>query len=354
MEAWAVKEFTAKLLGWFDLHGRKDLPWQTDISPYRVWVSEIMLQQTQVKTVIPYFEPFMARFPTVNVLAEATEDEILHLWTGLGYYARARNLHKAARMLVQQYNGDFPNTLDELTALPGIGRSTAGAILAICSGQPVPILDGNVKRVLARCFAIDGWPGKTSVANELWEKAEVLTPTERVADYTQAIMDLGAMVCTRTSPDCDNCPLSGSCRALQQQAVDQYPGRKLKKRLPVRATTMLILTRGNAVLLEQRPSKGLWGGLWSFPESDRDQIDSFLQGQHLTAVSTVKLEPFRHSFTHFHLDIAPLLIKVRQAGEMIRETDLFRWYDTTNPDEIGLTRPVVKLLEALPSANSIK
>ena len=263
-----MNEFARRLLAWFDLHGRKDLPWQQAISPYRVWVSEIMLQQTQVKTVIPYFENFMARFPAIHDLAAASQDEVLHHWTGLGYYARARNLHKTAKIIVADHEGEMPLTVDALVSLPGIGRSTAGAIVSICSGRRAAILDGNVKRVLARHFAIEGWPGSTAAVKSLWAKAEELTPVDRVADYTQAIMDLGATVCTRATPACEQCPMHGTCIALATNRIAELPGRKPKKDLLVRQTTMLIIESGNSVLLEQRPPAGLWGGLWSLPDAD--------------------------------------------------------------------------------------
>ena len=219
-----MTSFAKQLLDWFDQNGRKTLPWQTNKTPYRVWVSEIMLQQTQVATVVPYFIKFLNRFPSVDELAAATEDEVLHLWTGLGYYARARNLHTTAKKVMKVHNGELPATVNELVTLPGIGRSTAGAIAAICHETHAAILDGNVKRVLARHFTIGGWPGKTETQKSLWNKAESLTPHDRIADYTQAIMDLGATVCTRSSPDCPACPYFKSCQARINGTIDQYPG----------------------------------------------------------------------------------------------------------------------------------
>ncbi|MDA0977532.1 MAG: A/G-specific adenine glycosylase, partial [Proteobacteria bacterium] len=291
--------FADRLLDWFDSHGRKDLPWQLEISAYRVWVSEIMLQQTQVATVIPYFERFLARFPTVDRLAAANQDEVLHLWTGLGYYARARNLHKAAQQVMTDYNGEFPQTLEELTALPGIGRSTAGAILSICFGVRAPILDGNVKRVLTRVFAIEGWPGQAAVQKQLWAKADELTPSTRVADYTQAIMDLGALICRRSSPDCGACPFESDCLARQEDRIKAFPGSKPRKALPVRSTCMMVIQGKDGVLLEKRPPTGIWGGLWSLPESD--EPEAFLEQHGLQATEIASLAPFRHSFTHYHL-----------------------------------------------------
>ena len=337
-----MNEFALRLLAWFDLHGRKDLPWQQAISPYRVWVSEIMLQQTQVKTVIPYFENFMARFPAIHDLAAASQDEVLHHWTGLGYYARARNLHKTAKIIVAEHEGEMPLTVDALVSLPGIGRSTAGAIVSICSGRRAAILDGNVKRVLARHFAIEGWPGSTAAAKSLWAKAEELTPVERVADYTQAIMDLGATVCTRATPACEQCPMHRTCIALATNRIAELLGKKPKKDLPVRQTTMLIIESGNSVLLEQRPPAGLWGGLWSFPESD--DPEAYLQAHNLSASCIESMPSFRHTFTHFHLDIDVFRIVTTGHENAVHETGRFCWYDRADPPALGLTRPVTRLL----------
>ena len=338
--------FSSKLLKWFDAHGRKDLPWQTNPIPYRVWLSEIMLQQTQVAAVIPYFHRFIERFPSIDLLANANEDEVMHQWTGLGYYARARNLRKAAIQIREQHNGELPMDLDQLIALPGIGRSTAGAILSICDNQPVAILDGNVKRVLARAFAIDGWPGTTVAANELWQKAEALTPKKRNADYTQAIMDLGAILCTRSKPKCDECPFEKTCMAKAQNRISELPGKKPKKVLPSKSTTMFVIQRDNAVYLQKRPSSGLWGGLWSFPEDA--PIETFLQEHGLIQAKTYALKPFRHTFTHFHLEIAPICIQVTTQRLHIRKDDQYCWYNLTAPAEIGLTKPVTKILASLP------
>ncbi len=342
-----MKHFAKRLLAWFDEHGRKDLPWQVNKSPYRVWVSEIMLQQTQVTTVIPYYERFMQRFPAVDVLAGASQDEVLHQWTGLGYYARARNLHDTAKQVIQEHNGEFPQTQAELEALPGIGRSTAAAIIAICTDQRAAILDGNVKRVLARIFGIEGWPGQTATLKALWVQAEKLTPNERVADYTQAIMDLGAMVCTRSKPRCESCPFNAECYARTHDCIAQFPGKKPKKDKPVRSTTMLIIECQGEILLEQRQASGLWGGLWSFPETE--DTESYLESAGLESLDIEQLPAFRHTFTHFHLDIQPVHIEVREP-DLIRENDRTCWYNLEKPQSIGLTRPVTKLLDALQSA----
>ncbi len=343
-----IDSFSERLLHWFDQHGRQHLPWQQNITPYQVWVSEIMLQQTQVTTVIPYFVKFLDAFPSVDKLAEATMDVVLHHWTGLGYYARARNLHKTAGLIANKHNGEFPLTIKELEALPGIGRSTAGAIVAICTNRKATILDGNVKRVLSRCFAIEGWPGSTATGKVLWEMAELLTPQERVADYTQAIMDLGATLCTRSSPQCGNCPFECDCIARQTGHIDDFPARKPKKALPVRSTTMLMIENPlGEWLLQQRPSTGLWGGLWAFPEGDEviDALQQLNVGNNCIQSQT-RLEGFRHTFTHFHLDITPVHVKLRETPPAIGEKSIC-WYCPSAPIEIGLTKPVTRLLKEL-------
>ena len=348
-----MTSFAKQLLDWFDQHGRKSLPWQTDKTPYRVWVSEIMLQQTQVAMVIPYFKKFLARYPSVDELAAATEDEVLHLWTGLGYYARARNLHISAKKVMAEHHGEFPATVDELMTLPGIGRSTAGAIAAICHDTHAAILDGNVKRVLARHFTIDGWPGETETQKLLWKKAEALTPRDRIADYTQAIMDLGATVCTRSSPDCPACPYFKSCQARINGTIDQYPGKKPKKVMPLKSTVMLIVELNGNVLLKKRPSKGLWGGLWSFPECESvEAIDSLLQSLNLEELERTLLPEFRHTFTHYHLDIEPIRVTIRKTHR-IAEPGAEIWFNVTAPQSVGLTKPVTKILAEL-SANQVR
>lgn len=342
--------FARRLLAWFDRHGRHDLPWQQDINPYRVWVSEIMLQQTQVATVIGYYQRFMQRFPTVQSLAEAPIDDVLHLWSGLGYYARARNLHKAAQTVCEQYAGQFPDTHEAMQSLPGIGRSTAAAILSISCGQRHAILDGNVKRVLARHRAVEGWPGTTAVADTLWDWAERYTPEDRVADYTQAIMDLGATLCTRSKPLCNFCPVEEDCLALAQNRVTDFPGRKPKKDKPVRRATMLIVRDANGrVLLQQRPPSGIWGGLWGFPQYDDDK--QALQGLKvdfgLTANQQQAWGELRHTFSHFHLDITPLLLTVGNGADACRDGAATLWFDPAAPSNVGLAAPVSKLLARL-------
>lgn len=346
--------FAQQLLKWFDQHGRHDLPWQTDRTPYRVWISEIMLQQTQVSTVIPYFERFMDRFATVQELARADTDQVLHLWTGLGYYARARNLHKASKAIVQAHRGSFPDTVEGLMELDGIGQSTAGAIAAISMSVRAPILDGNVKRVLARYHCIAGWPEQSAVKKQLWEVAESLTPHDRVDDYTQAIMDLGATVCTRSKPSCQNCPFQLDCGAYQQDRVTEFPGKKAKKTLPVKQVAMFILQNAlGEVLLEKRPAAGIWGSLYSLPESPEPSSAPKLLGASITNEAesqSEELEGIRHSFSHYHLDITPVRIRATNHNE-IAETDRWLWYPLDHSLEVGLAAPVKKLLSKLAKKN---
>ena len=337
------------VLAWFDRHGRHDLPWQQRRTPYRVWISEVMLQQTQVSTVVPYFERFMDRFPDINSLADASQDEVLHLWTGLGYYARGRNLHKAAQQIRDQHQGQFPQDYDAVLALPGIGRSTAGAILAQALNQRHAILDGNVKRVLSRYYAISGWPGSKAVENQLWELAEAATPQQRLADYTQAIMDLGATICGRT-PHCPACPLEATCQARLEGDPRAYPTPRPRKTLPVRETTMLLLRNEQGLLLlEQRPPAGIWGGLWSLPECPVDCDPSeFCQTSLGLALNHAETGPrLRHTFSHFHLDITTLLARVSPGNPAIMEGRPQVWYNSRQPDARGLPAPVKTLLEDL-------
>ena len=341
-----ASDFAARVLAWFDQHGRHDLPWQQDINPYRVWVSEIMLQQTQVATVLGYYERFMNALPTVEALAEASEDEVLHLWTGLGYYSRARNLHKTARIVVAEHGGEFPRTVEALAELPGIGRSTAGAIASISMGLRAPILDGNVKRVLARYLAQDGYPGEPRVAAQLWEAAERLTPFARVNHYSQAMMDLGATLCTRSKPSCLLCPLVADCRAHALGRATAYPQTRPRKELPQKRTLMPLLHDGTgAILLYRRPSSGLWGGLWSLPELDERAQLAELATQHgLELGAEQALAPLSHTFSHFQLHIEPLLITTAARGPRVAEGD-WLWYNLASPPRLGLAAPVKKLLK---------
>ena len=340
------EQFGAAVLDWFDRHGRKDLPWQQNITPYRVWVSEIMLQQTQVSTVLGYFDRFMEALPSVEALAAAEEDEVLHLWTGLGYYSRARNLHKTAKRVVTEYGGIFPADVDKLAELPGIGRSTAGAIASISMGLRAPILDGNVKRVLARYVAQDGYPGEPKVARQLWEVAERLTPRQRVNHYTQAMMDLGATLCTRSRPSCLLCPLRDGCRAHLLGRETDFPVPKPRKALPQKRTLMpLLANRDGAILLYRRPSSGLWGGLWSLPElDDLAALDPLAERHALQLEDRRELPGLTHTFSHFQLAIEPWLIRVKTAPDAVAEAD-WLWYNIATPPRLGLAAPVKTLLK---------
>jgi A/G-specific adenine glycosylase len=345
-----LTEFADRLLAWFDEHGRKDLPWQSPRDPYRIWVSEIMLQQTQVQTVIPYFERFMQRFPDIGTLADAEQDEVLRHWSGLGYYARARNLHRAAQQLRDDHGGTYPETLDEVMSLPGVGRSTAGAILSLAFDQHHAILDGNVKRVLARHEAVAGWPGKTSVAARLWEIAERNTPATRTAAYTQAIMDLGATLCSRSKPACDRCPVSADCAAFAASAVAEFPGRKPKKEKPLRTTTMVIARHDRHIYLERRPEAGIWGGLWSLPEVDGSDVELWCSeklGATSADIDTWSL--LRHSFSHYDLDIQPIVVRVAVPLSTVADSDDATWHRLGDELPGGVAAPVNKLLEKLDS-----
>ncbi|MBB3169972.1 A/G-specific adenine glycosylase [Simiduia aestuariiviva] len=353
-QATKLAHFADTVLAWFDQHGRKHLPWQQDINAYRVWVSEIMLQQTQVATVIPYFERFMARFPTVQALAEAPIDEVLHLWTGLGYYARARNLHKAAGQVVHDFNGEFPRTVAQLVSLSGIGRSTAGAISSIAFGERAAILDGNVKRVLARYHGVDGWPGQTATANHLWALAEAATPPARNGDYTQAMMDLGATLCTRSKPHCERCPLLGGCVAYATGRIAELPGKKPRKVLPEKSVQLLMLRNGQGqLLLEQRPPTGIWGGLWSFPELDMAQCAQGFAEQYYGPVAELQTLPsWRHTFSHYHLHIHPQLIQLARTRDAVAERPTC-WVRPDAPGSLGLAAPVTRLLSELSEAEPL-
>ena len=338
-------DFQHRILTWFDQKGRKDLPWQQELTPYRVWISETMLQQTQVTTVIPYFNAFMEQFPTLECLAEAPIDEVLHRWSGLGYYARARNLHKTAQLMAEQ--GYFPEMLDELTALPGIGLSTAGAILSIAFKKSHPILDGNVKRVLARFKAVSGWPGTSQVNKYLWAISTQLTPVERVADYTQAMMDLGATVCTRSKPKCNDCPLESHCLASITKTVSVLPTPKPPKTLPVKQVVFLLLSNNiNQTLLEKRPPTGIWGGLWSLPEFDSiESAHAWCLTKNRTVIDTQTLVTQRHTFSHYHLDYTPVLMQTDNLINFVMEADQTVWYNANQINTLGLPAPIKLLLQ---------
>ena len=338
-----------RLLAWYDHHGRKTLPWKRRRDPYRVWVSEIMLQQTQVATVIPYFKRFIAHLPNVHTLASADLDEVLHLWTGLGYYARARNLHKTAQHIMKEHGGVFPRSLEALTKLPGIGRSTAGAILALAFDQHHPILDGNAKRVLARYRAIHTPIHKRETEQRLWQLAEKYTPHKRVSDYTQAIMDLGATVCTRANPQCAKCPLRKTCCAYQLGRPQDYPVRVTARKAPIKATRMLMIRdRRGRVLLTRRPPAGLWGGLWGFPECTNGNARRWCRKELGLDVQIGAPWPvLRHSFSHFHLDITPIPAQLVGGTDRVMENAETVWYNFRRPDRRGFSAPVKHLLEQL-------
>ncbi|TAK52240.1 MAG: A/G-specific adenine glycosylase [Gammaproteobacteria bacterium] len=341
------RQLARRLLPWFDRHGRHDLPWQREPTPYRVWVSEVMLQQTRVETVIPYFERFLRRFPDVAALAAASEDEVLHLWSGLGYYSRARHLHAAARRIVAAHGGELPADFAGLTALPGIGRSTAGAIAALARGERRPILDGNVKRVLARYFLVRGWPGDSATAAQLWQLAEACTPARRTGAYTQAIMDLGATVCTRARPACERCPLEAGCAARAAGLAATLPERRpVARPRPERRRLMLLVVRNGAeILLERRPGSGIWGGLWTPPEfAEEAGLQAWCRAQFGPRARPARLPGLRHSFTHFDLEIEPWQLRAGRAAARVEEGGRV-WYNSRAPSSIGLPAPVSRLIE---------
>lgn len=326
--------FAERMLDYYQLQGRKDLPWQKNPTPYRVWVSEIMLQQTQVKTVVPYYQKFIARFDSVAALAEAEVDEVLHHWQGLGYYSRARNLHQCAQQVVKNHGGEFPRTLDAMMALPGIGRSTAGAVLSLSYGLALPILDGNVKRVLSRVFMVEGWYGVASVGQKLWQLSETCTPKQRTGQFNQAMMDLGASLCSRSKPQCDLCPLVYVCEAHLQNKTADYPARKPGKSVPTRtATYRLALDKAQRILLCKRPPSGIWGGLWCLPEVLENE--KTLQDVNL-------VDTFAHTFTHFHLQAKVIS---HQETVQIAENSGLAWHNAENLTDLAFPTPIKKFLQ---------
>lgn len=341
--------FPDVLLQWFDKHGRHDLPWQHPRTPYRVWLSEIMLQQTQVATVIPYFEKFLLRFPDLDSLGNAKLDDVLTLWAGLGYYTRARNLHRTAAICAVLHHGELPATLDELIALPGIGRSTAAAILSQAHDLPFAILDGNVKRTLSRYYGIAGWPGQPEVEKILWQLSEKSLPERRNADYTQAMMDFGATLCTRSKPRCMECPLNESCVAFLENRVSELPQKKPGKKIPTRHTLMVVLlNEQNEVLLSRRPAKGVWSGMWSLPEvMQPEEALALMQQKAGSGTAAIELQEFQHTFSHYHLMIKPFLWRELRAKHRIAEDDSSRWHPLSDLNSVGLPAPVKKLLESL-------
>lgn len=344
-----MDDFAKRLLAWFDRHGRHDLPWQHDPTPYRVWVSEVMLQQTQVATVIPYYQHFMESFPSLNALADADEDTVLAHWSGLGYYSRARNLHRAARLIRDDFGSEFPADINQVMALPGIGRSTAGAILALSRGEHHPILDGNVKRVLSRFHAVEGWPGKREVEQRLWQLAAEHTPNRRTDDYTQAIMDLGATLCTRSRPHCNDCPVVKSCIAHAEERVGEFPGKKPRKTLPVKGVIMPVVVNSKGeVLLQKRPPTGIWGGLWSLPEcADMKMFEQWCE-ERLPALSKfMEMEKLKHTFSHFQLMIQPYHIELATVARKVADDGDAVWQPVSQLDQLGLPAPIQRILKLL-------
>jgi A/G-specific adenine glycosylase len=333
-----VPDFAQKLILWQQLHGRNGLPWQGTRDPYRIWLSEIMLQQTQVAAVIPYYERFLASFPDIAALARASEDEVLRLWSGLGYYARGRNLLRAARAVDSA--GRFPDTYDEIHALPGVGPSTAAAIAAFAFGQRAAILDGNVKRVLARRFGVEGEKAQ-------WALAEKLLPPRGIETYTQALMDLGATVCTRARPACERCPVARQCVARREGRIDELPAARKRKPLPLKQATWLVLLHKGSVLLERRPGAGIWGGLWVFPDGPDEAVRAFCRRNFSCEIAGAKRMPvIEHGFTHFRLDIQPIRCAVRKllphAGAPGRI-----WLEVGDAARAAVPAPVRKLLLGL-------
>jgi len=343
-----MSTFAHDLIAWQRTHGRHDLPWQGTRDPYAIWVSEIMLQQTQVATVIPYYRRFMTRFPDVRALSHAPLDDVLAHWSGLGYYSRARHLHAAAGVVCSRHGGVLPNDFDAVTALPGIGRSTAAAILVFAYGARHAILDGNVKRVLARCYGIRGHYGESAVSAALWQQAEALLPHEDVEAYTQGLMDLGAGLCTRRAPRCSACPMQDRCVAHAVGSVHELPTPRPRRTVPRRATTMLVLQRECEVLLEKRPAPGIWGGLWCFPEiaPGDDAVSASAARFGLDAVAVESMPPLEHGFTHFTLTITPQRLRVAHATPCAQEPGR-QWWSLQEARDAGLPAPVRRILEQL-------
>ena len=350
-----MPDFAKTLLAWQRKHGRHGLPWQATREPYRVWLSEVMLQQTQVETVIPYYERFLARFPDVHALAAAEQDEVLRLWSGLGYYARARNLHRAARVVAEEHGGEFPDTAEGLARLPGIGRSSAAAIAAFAFGRREAILDGNVKRVFARCFGIDGFPGERRIEARLWRLAEQQLPEQQIERYTQALMDLGATVCVRAGPRCDACPLAERCAARRDGRVAELPTPRPRRAHPERSVAWLVLMHGGRVLLERRPAPGLWGGLWTFPETAPRGLAAFCRRElGCDAPRARRLDVLEHQFTHFRLRATPFVIRLSKRPAAAVEAPGRLWLDLSDAAGAAVPAPVKALLLRLAAASAAR
>lgn len=348
--------FANALIAWQKQHGRHQLPWQQTRDAYRIWLSEIMLQQTQVATVIPYYARFLERFPDVAALATAPVEEVMAHWSGLGYYTRARNLHCCAQQIVEHHAGKFPPDPDTLASLPGIGKSTAAAIAAFAYGARAAIMDGNVKRVFCRVFGVEGFPGQAAVEKHLWQRAGALLPSRDIEAYTQGLMDLGATVCTRTRPACERCPMRARCIAHAAGRTAELPARKPKKTIPEKSTIMLIVVHDGDILMEQRPARGIWGGLLSLPELNRlatGEVDADLPAQLALALSSFgeiesvqPLAVFVHGFTHYRLSVAPVQVGLRERHRMAAQSD-YQWRALADISAAALPSPVRKLLATL-------
>jgi A/G-specific adenine glycosylase len=340
-----VSSFAARLISWQKRHGRHDLPWQNTRDPYRIWLSEIMLQQTQVTTVLPYYRRFVAAFSDVRALAAAPLGNVLQQWSGLGYYRRAHMLHRAAQCVVDEHGGEFPADAHTLATLPGVGRSTAAAIAAFAHGERGAILDGNVKRVLARHEGVEGFPGMAAVERRLWQRAEALLPSRDIAAYTQALMDLGATVCLRGSPRCAQCPVAGDCVARRDDRIAQLPAPRPKKILPRRAVSVLLIERQGEVLLERRPTTGIWAGLWSLPEIDAGADAVQLCRVRFGAEVALRdpLPAIVHAFTHFRLTLTPQPCLVRRWPKRVEEPGLL-WLPLADAVGAALPAPIKALL----------
>jgi A/G-specific adenine glycosylase len=345
--------FSARIVRWQLRHGRHDLPWQGTRDAYRIWLSEIMLQQTQVSTVIPYYLRFAARFPTVAALAQAELDEVLALWSGLGYYARARNLHRAAQVVMQDHGGTFPTASHALVALPGVGRSTAAAIAAFASGERGAILDGNVRRVLARHAGIGGDPSGAAVLARLWAEGEGRLPARGIEPYTQGMMDVGANVCLPRNPHCLACPVNADCVARIDERIGELPGRKARAPARRKRIAMLVVLARGEVLLEKRPPTGIWGGLWSLPEADALEKPEVALARDwgIEAWSVCALEPFEHAFTHYTLEVEPWKLQVKKATR-IAEARSATWLSLDDLAGAALPSPVRKLLAAMKKSSA--
>ncbi|HEV7929770.1 MAG TPA: A/G-specific adenine glycosylase [Nitrosospira sp.] len=361
-----MHSFHLKLIRWQEKHGRHHLPWQNTRDPYAIWLSEIMLQQTQVSTVIPYYQRFLQSFPDIRSLAQASLDEVMVRWSGLGYYSRGRNLHRAARLIVSDHKGRFPATADMILKLPGIGRSTAAAIAVFAYGERCAILDGNVKRVLSRCFGIEGYPGDKKNETLLWQKAEELLPTlddtagknieGRVEAYTQALMDLGATVCTRRKPKCHSCPLRLDCVALRGNLVDKLPSPRPRNPLPAKETVLLVLMNEGKILLEKRPPEGIWGGMWCLPEmpvtENTMEHCKHRFGMALKVPVEMQMQPFDHTFTHFKLRIYPQLLQVISfSSAVVQHEQSSTWATLDDALKSAIPAPVRKMFTNMRSSS---